>query len=200
MRKFLPKKNPVGKYFFSNGETFFLRQGTKSDLTNGEILGNLTFEILQIELDFAEVFLQISGGHEFLFTNDEFLRIVDADYDNGDTGFQGYVIEAFLPVGIGLAGTFGGNGQVENFATVAGIDHLIDQRIAATAIDGHSSHGTEYRSQGPEEPLLLHHELSLATNGGIEQFADEEIPVAGVGTTTDDILGMVGYGDLGFPT
>lgn len=170
-----------------------------SDLPYREVLGMKSLEVFQVELDFTHVLVQIARGDEFLLASNQFLLVIDTDDDNGDTSLEGYVIEAFFPVWIGLAGSLGSDGQVEHFATVAGFDHLIDQRIAPATMDWHTTHGTEDGSQGPEEPLLLHHELGLAANGGIEEFSDKEVPIAGVRTATNDILGMVGDGDTGVP-
>ena len=171
-----------------------------SNIPYREILRDFALEILHVELDFAQILLDVTRGYQFLFTSDEFLLVINTDNHDGHTGLHGNVIEPLLPIRVGLAGSLGSDGQMECFATVASIHHLIYQRIAPTSIDGDSSYGTKHGSQRPEEPLLLHHKLSLSPNGGIEEFTDEEVPIAGVRATTDDIFWMVGHGHLRFPS
>lgn len=170
-----------------------------SNVAHREVLGVASLEVLEVELDFAQVFVEVARRHQFLFTGDELLLIVDANDNDGHTGLEGDVIEAFLPVGIGLAGSLGSDGKMKHFAAVAGLYHLVDQGVALTPIDGDATDGTKHGAKGPKEPLFLHHKLGLATNGGIEELAEEEVPIAGVRTAADDILGMVGDGDTGVP-
>ena len=58
--------------------------------------------------------------------------------------------------------------------------------------DGDTAQSLEQDAKGEEEPFLLHQKVALHASGTGIKLSEDEVPVAGVGCQTDDILvGMV---------
>jgi hypothetical protein len=57
----------------------------------------------------------------------------------------------------------------------------------------------EDRTERPEEPLFLHQEVTLEAFRTAIELSEEEVPVAGMGSQTDNILVGVSLRYLGGP-
>ena len=133
----------------------------------------LAREVLIVKLYLTHVFLDIARRDECVGAGDGFRRIVYPEEHDRHPGFQGDVVEAFLPLRIGFSGAFGGDGQVEPADRGEAFGHLIDQRILLAAVDGDAPHGFEHQVEREEEPFLFHHEVGVASQRAIEKLADE---------------------------
>ena len=142
-------------------------------VSDREILGMLALEVLEIELDFTHVLVDVVRGGEYLAQGDGLCCKVDTGQDDGNVRPLGYVIEAPFPVGIGFAGSFRCDGQMEMLAFLGHADDRIYQRSLLVAIYGDAAHPSEDRAEWPEEPVLLHHETCITTDGSIKELADE---------------------------
>ena len=121
----------------------------------------LSLEVLEVALDFAHVLFDIATRNDFLTDGDGLGGVVDASQQDGDACTQGDVVESFLPVGIGLAGSFGRDGQVEGLAFLGYLNQLVHQGgLLATGL-GDAAHPTEDGTQRPEEPVFLQHETRI---------------------------------------
>ena len=142
-------------------------------VSNREILGMLALEVLEVELDFAHVLVDVVRGGECFAQGDGLCRKIDTSQDDGNVRPLGYVIEAPFPVGIGLAGSFRCDGQMEMLAFLGHTDDRIYQRSLLVAIDGDAAHPSEDRAEWPKEPVLFNHETCITTDGSIKELADE---------------------------
>ena len=59
------------------------------DISNCELLGFLSFEILEVELDFLHVLLHISRRDDDLGTLDELLLVIHTVEEDRDASLQG---------------------------------------------------------------------------------------------------------------
>ena len=142
-------------------------------VSDREILGMLALEVLEVELDFAHVLVDVVRGGECFAQGDGLCRKIDTGQDDGNVRPLGYVIEAPFPVGIGLAGSFRCDGQMEMLAFLGHTDNRIYQRSLLVAIYGDAAHPSEDGAKWPKEPVLLHHETCITTDGSIKELADE---------------------------
>ena len=55
-------------------------------------------------------------------------------------------------------------------------------------LNRYATHASEENAQRPEEPLLFHQELGGASEGGIIEFTNDKVPIAGVRSNTDETL------------
>ena len=85
-------------------------------LADGELLGDFSLEILEVEFDLAHVLLYVARGMEGLGRDDQFLLVVDGVEDDGEAGFLGDKVKAFLPVGIERTGALGGDADLNRSA------------------------------------------------------------------------------------
>lgn len=168
-------------------------------VSDGELFGVLALELLEIQFDFAHILLDIPAGMKHLFAGNAFLFVIDADEHDGQSGTLGDIVEALLPVGICLAGSFGRDGQVELRTLLGQFDGLLHQRGTLAAVHRHATHPAEDGTQRPEEPIFLHHEARFAAHGTQEELADEQVPVGGMRSGTDDVLVEVRSSDHCLP-
>ena len=141
-------------------------------------------EAFEVKLYFAHVFFDVTRRNEGTCAGDGFGRIVYPEKHDGYLGFQGDVVEAFFPLRVGFSGTFGRNGQVELAGGSKTPGHLVNQRILFAAVDGDTSHSLEHQVEREEEPFLFHHEMGVAPQRTIEELADEQVPIRGMGSGT----------------
>lgn len=69
-------------------------------LADGELLGDFSFEVLEIEFDLAHVLLYVARGMEGLGRDDQFLLVVDGVEDDGEAGFLGNKVKPFFQSGL----------------------------------------------------------------------------------------------------
>ena len=68
------------------------------------------------------------------------------------------------------------------------------------SVDGNAPKSLEDGSKRPEEPFFLHEEMALDTVGATIEKPDDEIPVAGMRSQTDDVFVGMFFGNLGRPS
>lgn len=73
-----------------------------SDISDGEVFGVFTFEVLEIELYLAHVFFDVTRWDDGTGTRDGLRRIVYSEEHDGDLCLQGNVIESFFHSGLAL--------------------------------------------------------------------------------------------------
>ena len=95
---------------------------------------------------------------------------------------------ALVPIGIGTAGALGGDADGEFGRSVERLDNRLRQVAVLAAVDGDAAQPLEQIAHGEEEPGVLHQETSLHAHRVDGQFAEDEIPVAGVRRDDDDAL------------
>ena len=155
-------------------------------LADGELLGDFSLEILEIEFDLAHVLLYVARGMEGLGRDDQFLLVVDGVEDDGEAGFLGNKVKTFLPVGIERTGALRGDADHKPVGLASGLGEAVGEGGTAVAPNGNAAQVAEERTQGPEEPLTLHKEVAPDAFGARIEQADDEVPVAGMGGETDD--------------
>ena len=110
-------------------------------------------------------------------------------------------VEAQVPLGVCLTRAFGCEGKAEGVARLGNLYEFRNKGSALTAIDGNAAHPVaEDVVQRTYEPFFLHHEATLAAHGSDEEFAEEEVEVAGVGSNAINALVKVGHIYNALPT
>lgn len=155
-------------------------------LADGELLGDFSLEVLEIEFDLAHVLLYVARGMEGLGRDDQFLLVVDGVEDDGEAGFLGNKVKTLLPVGIERTGALRGDADHKPVGLAGGLGETVGEGGTAVAPNGNAAQMAEEGTQGPEEPLTLHEEVAPDAFGARIEQADDEVPVAGMGGETDD--------------
>lgn len=168
---------------------------------DGKVFGVAAFEVFKVELYLAQVGFAVFGGHEIFFHSHFLFLIVKAQQNDGQFRLRSQYVEAQVPLRVGLAGTFGCERQAECLAVVGYLYQLGDECGSFSAVHGDATHPVaEDVVQRTNKPFFLHYEARFATYGSDEEFAEEEVEVAGVGSRADDTLVKVGHIDDAFPT
>jgi len=107
---------------------------------------------------------------------------------NGHLSLQGDIVEAALPLLTPGAGALGGDAQLETVRPPGCLGQSVGQAIVLLPHHGYAAQTPEDGSERPEEPLALHQEVAAHALGGIVELPQHEVPVAGVGSQTDNIL------------
>ena len=90
-------------------------------LADGELLGDFSLEVLEVEFDLTHVLLYVARGMDGLGRDDQFLLVVDGVEDDGETGFLGNKVKTFLPVGIERTGALGGDADHKPVGLAGGL-------------------------------------------------------------------------------
>ena len=70
--------------------------------------------------------------------------------------------------------------------------HCVGHAGMLPTVHGDAANTTEQGTERPEEPLFLHEKMALHAACADVQLSDDKVPVAGVGSQTDDVfVGMV---------
>jgi len=147
---------------------------------------------LIIRLYHAHVFFHISRRHKNFLYAHLFIFIIDISQYNRNLGISRYIIKAFLPIGIRLAGSLRGyryGKTLSRFENPNQLRHHIGMPIPAYRNPAHRLQETPQRR---EKPLFFHHESSVTTNGKISQFPYKKVPITGMGSHTDNTLRIIG--------
>lgn len=150
-------------------------------------------------LYFAHIFLDVARRNDRCRESYALFFIIDVGKDNGYLSFQCDVVKAQLPVGIGFAGCFGGDGDGKPFAPGETLGQLVGKRGGSSPVYGNTPHGSEQVAKREEEPLFFHQKSGFTAQCPISQFAPDEVPVAGVRGYTYYAFRIVGHRDFHAP-
>ena len=96
-------------------------------LADGELLGDFSFEVLEIEFDLAHVLLYVARGMEGLGRDDQFLLVVDGVEDDGEAGFLGNKVKTLLPVRIERTGALRGDADHKSGGLAGGLGEAVGE-------------------------------------------------------------------------
>ena len=145
-----------------------------------------------IRLYHAHVFFHISRRHKNFLYAHLLILIIDIGQYNRNLGISRYIIKAFLPIGIRLAGSLRGyryGKTLSRFENLNKLRHHIGMPIPTYR---NPAHRLQETSQRREKPLFFHHESSVTTDRKISQFPYEKVPITGMGSHTDNTLRIIG--------
>ena len=81
---------------------------------------------------------------------------------------------------------------MEGLGCLGCLSHTIGHAGFLLTDHGDATQSLEQDAKGEEKPFLLHQKVALHASGTGIKLSEDEVPVAGVGCQTDDILvGMV---------
>ena len=157
-------------------------------ISDGKLLWFLAFEVLEVEFDVAHLLVYIAVRDYHLGALDETTLVVDAEEEDRDARFLCDEVKTLLPVGVERASAFRSDAESEVLALLRLGSEVVGHAGVLAAPYGNAPHLAEDRSQGPEEPFLLHEEVALHALGVSVELTEEEVPVAGVWCEADDEL------------
>ena len=161
-----------------------------------KLLWLFPLEVLEVQLDFAHVGIQVARRDNLFCASDEALLIVYSVEQNGKSCLERNEVESFLPVGGERTGTLWCDTETEMVALTGFFSQVVGHAGVLASPYRYSSHLAEYGSQWPEEPFFLHQEIALNAFCVSVELSEKKIPVAGVWGKTDDIFLGMGYGYL----
>ena len=147
-----------------------------------------SLEILEVKFDVAHLLLYISVGDDGMYALDELLLIIQCIEQDGYLCLEGDVVETHFPVGIGRAGSFGRNAQLEVFGLHGFGSQMVSHAGVLGTPYGNAAQLLEQRTQWPEEPFFFHEEITLHADSPAVEQPYEKIHVAGVWSQADDEL------------
>ena len=157
-------------------------------------------EVGVVAHDGAHVGFDMACGDEGLGADDLLRFVVDSVEEYGELGFECDEVESAFPPRCVRAGAFGGYGKGKVCGTYGALCELIGEAGVATALYGDASESAKQGAEWPKEPFALHEKLGGESDGGVIEFAYEEIPIAGVWCYADDALGRGGLVDMDGPS
>ena len=99
---------------------------------------------------------------------------------DGNLCLEGDIVEALLPIGLGFARAFRSNAEPEGLGLFSLLCYDVGRVHLFATIDGYSAKPPHQDAHGPEEPFLLHQEVTMKAFGPTVEVADNEVPVARV--------------------
>ena len=161
-----------------------------------KLLGLLSLEVFEVQLDFSHIGIQVARWYNLLGARNEPFLIVCAIEQDWNSCLEGNEVESLLPVGVERTGSLGCDAETEVVSLAGFLSQVVGHAGVLASPYRYSSHLAEDGSQWPEEPFLLHQEVALDSFGMSVELSDEEVPVAGMWSKTDNILLGMGYGNL----
>ena len=81
---------------------------------------------------------------------------------------------------------------MEGLGSLCCLSHTIGHAGFLLTDHGDATQSLEQDAEGEEEPFLLHQKIALHASGTGIELSKDEVPVAGVGSQTDDVfVGMI---------
>ena len=158
-----------------------------------ELFRLFALEVFEIELDGFHVFLHVARRDDLLRTSDELSLIVDAVEQDGYSSLEGNEIESLLPVGVERSCAFWSDAEYKVLALGGLLCQVVGHAGVLAAPYGDAAHVAEDRTEGPEEPFLLHQEVALHAFGVGIELPQQKIPVASVWSQADNVFLRVSH-------
>ena len=133
-------------------------------------------------------------------TLDKFPFVVAAIQQDGYARLDGYEVESFLPFRVQRPGTLGRDAELEGFSFLGLLGEDVGHAAMLRTPYGNATHSLEDGAKWPEEPFLLHEEIGLYTFRMCVKLSQNEIPVAGMGSKTDDVFIRMNDSDIFLPS
>lgn len=169
-------------------------------MLDGKVLWVFALEGFEILFNLAHLCFHIAVRDDGFGADDAFLSVVEAEEQDWEFGLEGDVVEAVLPFRGGLACAFRRNAETKGVALAGDGCQLVRHAGVLATLYGYATHTAEDGAERPNEPLLLHQELTAEAFGTAIELPHEEVPVAGVWCQGDDVLLWQRHADLGLPT
>ena len=159
----------------------------------------LTDKRTEILLNLVHLSIDIAVGDNRFRADDALLTVIKTEKEDGKFCFKCDIVKSTFPFSYRFACAFRGDAERKGVTAACGFGQLIGEAGATAAHDGYATEMTEQGAKGPEEPFLLHHELTAETLSMTIELAHEEIPVAGVRGKGDDVFLRALHGDFRTP-
>lgn len=144
-----------------------------------------------IRLYHAHVFFHISRRHKNFLYAHLLILIIDIGQYNRNLGISRYIIKAFLPIGIRLAGSLRGYRYGKRFRDLKISTSCDTISVCLSLLTGTPPIDFKRLPKGGKT-TLFHHESSVTTDRKISQFPYEKVPITGMGSHTDNTLRIIG--------
>ena len=154
-----------------------------------------SFESFVVFFYFLHLCFDVAVGDDGFGAYDFPVCEVKSIEQDGYFGFEGDVVEAFLPFRLCFASALWRDAEPELFCLSCLFGDDVCGAHLLGAIDGNASELAHEDAHRPEEPLLLHQEVAMEAGSTAVEVADDEVPVARVGRKGDDAFVGHRFGD-----